>query len=223
MIKGPRAFYRYINIFMISEHLFDVFSKEELNAIKIIAEKISQQKHPTHSNTYTNGFTPIDPIYPAIKKLVIDKINQHSAIKIQKLTVGQILQTQNPFGVHSDFMGKGDNGEGQAFLIPLWQTPEPNDENRTTTIVFDQTWTTSQLMSDYIATNPDKPTNNAESIWEKHMGHDSKIHAEYLSVKMLCPWIYGSVISWNRRLLHSSNNFPAFGIEEKCALVLFCQ
>jgi hypothetical protein len=208
---------------MISEHIFDVFSKDELDVIKSILKKIPQQDNSP--GAYVSGFTSTDLIYPAIKKLVIDKISQHSAVKIQKLTVGQFLFSQKPFPTHTDFYHKGDSGIGQAFLIPLWQTPEPEpeDNNRAATIIFDQTWTETQFLADYILTNPNKPTNNAKSIWDHQMGHEASSHAEYLSVKMICPWVYGSFISWDRRLLHASNNYPKFGIKEKCALVLFCQ
>jgi hypothetical protein len=157
-----------------------------------------------------------------IKKVVIDRINQRLDRPMGKLTTGMQLITKNPFGIHSDFDGKGDSGYGTAFLIPLYQYQLDNAiTNKSCTIMFDQYWEKTQNMRDYLATSPEKPKNNADHIWEEHCDHNPREWMEYLSVKLIAPWIPGSVIVWDRELFHTSDNFLKKGIFEKSALVLF--
>jgi hypothetical protein len=154
--------------------------------------------------------------------VVIDRINQRLDRPIGKLTTGMQLITKNPFGIHSDFDGKGDSGHGTAFLIPLYQHCHDNKiTDNSCTIMFDQCWEKTQNMRDYIATSPEKPKNNADHIWEEHCDHNPREWMEYLSVKLIAPWILGSVITWDRELFHASDNFLKKGIFEKSALVLF--
>lgn len=204
--------------------LFDVFSQCQLQAILSIAQKIPRQPHAL-DNIYTNGFTDKDLIYVAMKKMVIDPINQHLTQPIKTLSVGMQLCARDPFVVHSDFQGKNDSGHGTAFLIPLYQNPvdDTHDMGKTMTIVFDQCWTESQSMQDYIDSDPPLPDHNAEPIWDQHLDNNPRPWAKYLSVKLMAPWVSGSVIAWDRRLLHASDNFVKKNIAEKSALVLFTQ
>jgi hypothetical protein len=200
---------------------FDVFTETELAMIKNVAKKIPRQKH-NWDDVYSNGFTRNDPIFPIFEKLVFDKINATCPVKIKNITVAMTLVTRNPFGIHSDFSNKGDSGHGYAFIVPLDQTPMPGKSiiEPSCTIVFDQSSMTSLIDKFFTAEIPvGKPT--AEHIWEKHCTHTKKEHLEKLSISIIAPWIYGSVIGWDRTLLHTSDDCPKKNILEKTGLVIF--
>jgi hypothetical protein len=202
-----------------AQHIDNVFTSEDLSLILKILTKIPNQKHNQSGMHTTNGFTEKDPIYSIIKKAVIDPINQRLDRPMGKLTTGMQLITKNPLKIHTDFNDKGDSGYGTAFLIPLYQ--DTKTTNKSYTIIFDQCWKKTQNINDYIATNPEKPKHNADYIWEDHCDHNPREWMEYLSVKLMAPWEPGSVITWDRQLFHTSDNFLKKGIFEKSALVLF--
>lgn len=202
---------------------FNVFTDHEIFEIQKILSKIPDQQYAHHPLIYTNGFETTSPIYSEIKSLVIDRLNDEFGNIINKLTVGMQLISKKPFAPHSDFGGKNDSGHGYAFLIPLYMKHQDAvGQQKSHTIVFDQIFEGNNI-SDYIKTNPVKPVNNAVPLWFKHFACWPVELAEYLSVKLICPWEIGSVIYWDRRLVHSSDDFQANGIIEKSSLVLFCQ
>lgn len=213
---------------IIAEQKFDVFTLDELETIQKILNCVPTQEH-TQVRAYTNGFTKKDFIYPAIKKLVIDRINQQLANPINSLTVGMQLIAQFPFGPHSDHSGKNDSGGGHAYLIPLYVKYQDSvvEKLPSYTIIYEQIFKqffkTRSVMEAYIKTNPVLPKNNAESIWDQHMSQWPQEWAKYLSVHTMAEWKLGSVIYWNRDAMHSSDDFIAKHIQEKSALILFGQ
>lgn len=197
----------------------DVFDDHDLAVIRGIAAKIPKQPHPDADSVYTNGFMESDPIFLAIKQLVIDPINRRTSFPIKRVRVGMVLQSRNPFRVHSDAFGKGDSGRGHAFLIPLDQQGDITQSS--STIVFQQQWSHTQDIEDYIQSDPQLPMPDCSDIWEQHLDHNPKEWCRYLSVETLGTWIPGCVITWDRGMLHCSDNFVKKGIIEKTALILF--
>ena len=88
-------------------------------------------------------------------------------------------------------------------------------------ILFDQYSTSTNLLKNYASTNPVMPEANAQDIWHLLPPTDPVQYAKYLSVKVMGHWHAGSLIYWDRRLCHSSDDFRLNGIKEKSALVLF--
>lgn len=170
-------------------------------------------------HTFNNGFEEQDLIFPLIRKHVIDRINSVCVKKIKRVTVGMQLITKNPYNIHTDFHHKGDSGHGTAYLIPLWSRPLIDEKS--STIMFEQAFTDSNRLSDYVATNPVIPETNAQSIWDQLPQTEDASNVKYLSVALVAEWHIGSVIYWDRRLFQSSDEFRKKGIEEKSALVIF--
>lgn len=208
---------------MIAQHLINVFTSSDLEKIQKALSHIKDQRNAKYEKIYTNGFTEKDSVYHLIKRWVVDPINVKCMTKIEKITVGMKLISREPFPIHSDFTGKGDAGEGYAYLIPLSHSPIDGDRPmpQSHTIIFDQSWTASQRMEDYIKSNPQIPKKNADNIWQDHFDHNPREWAQYLSVKLLAPWTPGSVIIWDRKLLHTSDNFIKKNILERTALIIF--
>lgn len=209
----------------VAEQKFDVFSLDELELIQKILSKVHQQDHASLPDIYTNGFTPKDPVYLAIKALVIDRINQRFSNPITSLSVGMQLITQNPFVPHSDYSDKGDTGGGHAYLIPLWVKHSNSDTEKKSsyTIIFDQVFKQPGGITNYIDSDPPLPEQTAEHIWDEHMTRWPREWARYLSVHTMAEWRLGSVIYWNRDFMHASDDFLSKNILEKSALVLFAQ
>lgn len=205
---------------MPAGQILNVFSALEIESIiKILRHIPNQRNYNQSGDILNNGFTEHDRIYPAIKKLVIERINQVCPVKITKLTVGMQLIARDPYSVHTDFLDKGDAGQGNAYLIPLYTVPDPVE--KTFTVIFDQYSTDTNLLKDYVSTNPAVPTENSQNIWHLLPPTDPEEYAKYLSVKVMGHWHAGSLIYWDRRLFHSSDDFRLNGIKEKSALVLF--
>ena len=202
----------------LAEQKFNIFTLDELDVIQKILSQVPKQTH-TWTGVYTNGFTQKDPVYLGIKKLVIDRINQHFANPINSLTVGMQLITQDPFGPHSDYSDKGDQGGGHAYLIPLYMKYAEQVVNKlpSYTIVFNQEWPHPGGIEKYLSTNPPCVTPNAEGIWDQHLAKWPKEWAQYLSVHTMGEWQLGSAIYWNRNLMHASDDFVAKHIKEKSA------
>jgi hypothetical protein len=204
-----------------AQHIHNVFDLDEVERIKKLLSLIPAQDHIKNRSIVTNGFTSKDPIYLAIKKLVIDRINTVCEHKVSNLTVGMHLITRDPFGIHSDAPGKGDNGSGIAYLVPLEMVRNDSAKPTSSTIIFDQVWTDTTSIEDYIASGPDKVATPATDVWHMLSEKCDPAWAPYLSVKLVAEWQIGSVIVWDRRLLHASDDFLAAGLIEKSALVLF--
>jgi len=198
--------------------ILDVFSAQEIDLLTKILSKIPMQNYG-RPDTFNNGFVEQDTIFPFIRKHAIDRINTVCSKKIKRVSVGMQLVTKNPYGIHTDFHNKGDSGHGTAYLIPLWSKPVV--DKKSSTIIFEQAFTASNNLSDYVVTDPLVPKKNAEWIWDQLPNTADARYAKYLSVGLIAEWHIGSVIYWDRSLFHSSDEFRKKGIEQKSALVLF--
>lgn len=208
---------------MRPEQKFNIFTLEELANIERILKLVPNNPHPING-VYNHGFTERDPVYSAMKKFVINRINEHFDNAIGSLQTGMQLISTWPLAPHNDYhyTGSPDPDRAQTWLIPLYVKYQDGVEHQPNySIIFDQTWTGAGAMDEYIATNPEKPKHNALDIWDQHMARWPREYAEYLSVKFMGSWELGSVMHWDQQDLHSSDDFPAKQILEKSALILF--
>jgi len=189
-----------------------VFSLAEISTLqKTVSNLQSSMNSGPVSRAYTNGFKKTDLIYPFIKKFVIDRIQQKLDLEL-KLTHGMYLKEFSPWGIHTDY-NKGDQRPGMAVLIPLH-----TDTVNTHTVIFNEECTSD--FSTYVATHT-KLQHNASALHQTIMSHQPVEYLEYVSLLAAVPWTVGSVIYWDRHLLHSSDNFLANDVLEKHALVMF--
>jgi hypothetical protein len=191
--------------------LVDIFTPEESVNILHILTKLPNSKNTGDFKAYTNGFQTKDFIYPAMDKLVIKKIETALGIKINLLH-GMLLKEETPWGIHTDYV-KGDDNPGLAILIPL-----NTEDSDTHTVVFNQQCL--DRFDNFILTNK-KLENNAKDLYNNLCSHETISRLEYVSLLAAYKWYSGSIIYWDRKLLHSSDNFLQNGIKQKSALVLF--
>lgn len=69
--------------------------------------------------------------------------------------------------------------------------------------------------------NNTKLINNAVGLHDTLLSHETVERLEYVSLLGAFKWLPGSVIYWDRKLLHASDNFLKNNVTEKTALVLF--
>lgn len=198
-----------------SGQLYSVFTTEELKNLNNLLDKLSnspcleQEINLTYG--YTNGFMIRDPMYMIIKKTVIQRIELLLGKKIQ-LHIGMILKSVMPFGIHTDYV-KGDLQPDLAILIPLNIT-----DLATHTIIFNEECLDN--FSNYLS-QADQLEVNAKSLHKTLCSHETQHRLERVSVQGIHKWTPGSVIYWDRKLLHCSDNYIDRDIKEKRALVLF--
>jgi glutathionyl-hydroquinone reductase len=198
---------------VITGQLFDVFTLTELEIISKFLDKVPNQMS---NGNYHNGFTKDDAVYLVLKKIVTDKLEKLLDRQIN-LHHGVALNEIKPLGIHTDYF-KGDNNSDLSIIIPLI-----NDKELTHTVVFNQSSVTVPTLTDYVAnTNNKKLEKNAKDLYNNLCSHISPSDLlEYVSVKGIYQWIPGSVIYFESKLFHCSDNFLANGLERKQAFVIF--
>jgi hypothetical protein len=198
-----------------SGHFYSIFTTEELENLNTILDKLSdapcRNQKSNLSYGYTNGFKVGDPMYLAIKKIVIQRIELLLEKKIQ-LHVGMILKSISPFTIHSDYL-RDDLNPDLAILIPLNLTAL-----ETHTVVFNE-----ECLDDFslYLSRTGQLEVNAKSLHKTICSHETEHRLERVSVQGIYKWLPGSVIYWDRKLLHCSDNYIDRDIKEKRALVLF--
>lgn len=196
---------------MSAHQLFDIFTTTEIELIINCLRKLPDDKNIGTFRAYTNGFTSPDLIYPAMKKLVLSKLEKALGKRLE-LVVGMLLKEKLPWEIHTDYL-KGDKNPDIAILIPL-----NTEELNTHTVVFNEECTDN--FSQYILDN-NKLENNASNLYTNLCSHETIDRLEYVSLLGAYKWIPGSIIYWDRKLLHCSDNFLQNNIEEKLGLVIF--
>ena len=198
-----------------SGQFYSVFTPEELKNLNTILDKLSdesfQDQKSNLSYGYTNGFKIEDPMHLIIRKKVIQRIELLLGKKIQ-LHLGMILKSISPFGIHTDYV-KGDLHPDLAILIPLNLA-----YLETHTIVFNEECLDN--FSRYMSRTGQLEV-NAKSLHKTLCSHETEYGLERVSVQGIYKWVPGSVIYWNRKLLHCSDNYIDRDIKEKRALILF--
>lgn len=199
---------------------FNIFSKSELNLLSDVLSRLEDQfnkdidnNDPKFTHAYTNGFMKKDNVYPIIKKMVIERLSALFGKPID-LHIGMYLKEEKPWPIHSDWY-KGDQHPDLAILIPL------NIQDLDThTVVFNESYTDRDPNYEK---SKQRLESNATDLYNNLCSHETIDRLACVSLLASYPWITGSVIYWDRSLLHSSDNFLSKGIKLKSALVLFTQ
>lgn len=196
---------------MIADQLVNVFTQEELVTLSKFLDKVPDQ---LSEGNYHNGFTKTDIIYPILKKLVIDKLEKVLNRQVN-LYHGVALNEVKPLRIHNDY-AKGNTVSDLTIVIPLNKSDEI-----THTVVFNQESTTVKTIQEYAVVNK-KLENNAKNLYNNLCSHISPADLlEYVSVKGIYQWIPGSVIYFESKLFHCSDNFLINGLAGKRAFVIF--
>jgi hypothetical protein len=192
--------------------LLDVFQSDEIQSVTAALTKLNDTPNSGEQfKAYTNGFQTTDLIYPFIKHKILSRLETLLDRPI-RLVHGMLLKEKKPWGIHTDYM-KGDTNPDMGILIPLNSLPVD-----THTVIFNESCTDN---FDIYMSNNTKSINNAVDIHNTLLSHETTERLEYVSLLSAFKWHPGSVIYWDRKLLHASDNFLKNNVFEKTALVLF--
>jgi hypothetical protein len=212
MLKNPKVF----PVFTVSVHLSTDYRGlviERLenrmggHVVTLNSEMtIQAEKNPTLANIIQNAELVIPDGAGVVLYL------QYLLGKKIQLHVGMILKSVSPFTIHSDYV-KDDLHPDLAILIPLNLTAL-----ETHTVVFNE-----ECFDDFslYLSRTDQLEINAKSLHKTLCSHETEHRLERVSTQGIYKWVPGSVIYWNRKLLHCSDNYIDRDINEKRALVLF--
>jgi hypothetical protein len=173
-------------------------------------EKLIQKT--TTEKTLNSGFpkaytTGLDSKFNQILKSIL---SVESIIGEYNVHVAMLLEEFIPWGIHTDY-SKGDNNPGYAVLIPL----ETVDSN---TVIFNEECLDNFNL--FKKTNKHKE-NNALLLKSSILSHIDSEDLKYVTVKSIENWEKGKLIVWDRKLLHTSDNFLQNNIKIKRAFVVF--
>ena len=191
------------------------FSLEELDKLKKIFYSLPDKLNPEQERVYTNGIDNQHPLYPLIERLIQQRLAEKFNHNF-KITVAMLLKESTPWLIHTDYV-KGDARPDMAFLIPLSITGPENA--LTHTVMFKESCETN-FHKDFIANNQPLAV-NASHLVDGLCSHETAEKLSYVSLLAAFEWHVGDVLYWDRALLHCSDNFPAVGITEKQAIVVF--
>lgn len=127
-----------------------------------------------------------------------------------EIHIAMLLEESIPLDIHTDYV-KGDENPGYALLIPL----ETVDAH---TIIFNEECIDSFEM---FQKNNDPLEKNATEYQNTLLSHCTPEELSYVSIKKIEKWERGKLIHWDRRLLHTSDNFVTDSVKEKTAIVIF--
>jgi hypothetical protein len=192
--------------------ILDVFSTVEISEIIGVLKKLPINEKFLVDQNYIDGFQKKDLIYPYIKEKVLKKLEVIFNKPINLLH-GMLLKEEKPWVIHTDYIKKDDPAPDLAIVIPL-----NTEEINTHTVVFNEECLDN--FNNFILNN-NKLENNAKNLYNNLCSHEDIDRLEYVSLLSAYKWHPGSIIYWDRKLLHCSDNFLKAGIKEKTALVIF--
>lgn len=145
--------------------------------------------------------------YPMLKKM-LNKYIDMSALDIH---VAFLLDSFKPWSIHTDYP-KGDREPAIAILIPFITID-------THTVIFNE-----ECLDDYeiyYKEYPPLPPDISAVSHAKLMSHIKPDLLSKVTIRSIEPWIEGKIITWDRKLLHCSDNYKGKGIKSKQAAVIF--
>lgn len=202
----------------------DFFTEEELDPV---IKYLSNLKTSEVFN-YGNGIDEGHQLYPWFWKKCFNKVQTVFGQDLKLVRVTYLNDTK-PIILHSDYYQFNSQGTPKfAMLIPISTNNDKTFENDTHTVVFNEKDTYTQgsptvtKFWDPIEWNKNKQTkeNNAVQYKEQYLSHLKDEDLECLTVHTVAKWKYGSLIYWDEKLMHTSDNFTKNNVKSKQALIL---
>jgi hypothetical protein len=212
----------------------EVFSRNELTYINNYLLNFSKKFTPPvtyspYTNAAHNFFTTITKdhlLYPWFNKKIFSKISNLTSNNVQMLKGGYLYEC-TPWKVHSDYYYKISNEPYMAFLIPISVNEDMDQVEKTNTIIFNEEDTflsTEETNKNWSSkewdNNKNKKDNNAVPFFEEYLSHESLDNLENLTINKILNWKLGSVLYWDEKLLHCSDNFIRNNISSKQGIVI---
>lgn len=164
-------------------------------------------------------------MYSWFCKKVFAKIQDLVDSRVQ-LLFGSYLNEISPFAVHSDYYHKSIGEPYRAFLIPISANHNIDQVGMTNTVIFneedtfvDNSDTRAYNSASWMQTKTPKD-NNALITHPRELSHVPDDVLKCLTVQNVLNWTKGSLLWWDEKLLHVSDNFIANNVQSKQAIVV---
>jgi len=199
----------------------DVFSRVEL---EFLLDRLSQLPR---DHLYHTAITQDHVLYSWFDKKVFGRLRELTEEPV-KLLLGGLINEEMPQQLHSDYYYKNVGEPYKAFLIPIGVENQPEGLERVHTVTFNEldTFVDSadpvRKMWKRLEWDRNRlpKANNAMQYFDQHLSHLKPADLECLTVENIVPWQSGSVVYWNERQLHCSDNFVKNNIKSKQAIVV---
>lgn len=169
-------------------------------------------------NAIVYPFFDWNPLHQPVFELLLTRLQKNFHEQIS-LDTCHVLDARVPYGIHTDVASGAFNPAGQrdaawTFIIPL-------EDYNSHTIIFKEGHDYIKTMLDWIqATNPPQHDID-EAFYQQYLTHVAKDDLRYLTVEQIFPWRCGHLFAADRRCFHVSDNFPANGIFNKRAIIIW--
>ena len=201
--------------------LFDLFTSDEVEAWVDVMKKIPCQ---TYKGNDCHGIDE-NNIYNFWFQKTIFPIIQDLFGKDLKLIFGMLLDEKKPWKIHTDAYHVKDFKDrvpALSFLIPYSVDNNTKLVDCSRTIVFNELADDNTRYKEWETLLEDKINypDSAASIAEQHLSHNSIELINKLTLQGVYQWKANSLIYWNSRNLHDSDNFLKNGYNSKQAIVI---
>jgi hypothetical protein len=204
----------------------NLFSQDELVEVVKYMSKLPKNYTSDDGNSFA-AISENHMLYSWFCKKIFNKIKELTPVDI-RLIFGSYLDEKTPWGVHSDYYHhQSVSNPYMAFLIPLSVDNDMSQVGRTNTVIFNEedAYTDNENSikhwSDKLwKKNRSLKENNAVSLGSGLLNHVSVENLECLTINTIANWKLGSVIYWNEKYLHCSDDFVKNNVTSKQALVI---
>jgi len=158
------------------------------------------------------------PKFRIVFKILLPRLRLHFGDQI-KLDTSHVLDARSPYGIHTDVASGGyevnsDRDAAWTFIIPL-------EDYNSHTIVFKQGHEHIKTVMDWVqATDPPEHAIDDE-FHQRYLTHVDRQDLRYLTPEAVFPWRRGHLFAADRRCFHVSDNFPANGLFNKRAIIIW--
>jgi len=200
-------------------------SDQELALIEQVVEANRSDATTYYDTTHDSGHSAVThsihlnhPLYSDVANILVPKFQQHFGQNIG-LDVAHILNAYVPYGIHTDVMSAGfdPNGTRSAawtFIVPL-------DNYDSNTVVFEQQHETIKTLDAWVDQLQPEPHPIDDAFHQQYLTHVDRLDLQWLTPEAVFPWRQGDLFAADRRKFHTSDNFPARGVECKRAIVIW--
>ena len=181
---------------------FEINENQQTIVDKIIERYQNKNESASDSDkAYTNGISETDC-------KILGKIFE-DLIPGQSIGHAMVLVEHKPWVIHTDYLNNNDKNPANAILIP-------NQDIETSTLIFNEECT-AENFDDF----PTVKNHVSEEIYEQYLSHCDWYKVQKVSVNEIYKWRRGTGVVWDRKALHSSDNFLKNGVAKKIALTIF--
>ena len=114
----------------------------------------------------------------------------------------------------ADFDPNSDKTAAWTFIIPL-------ADYDSSTVVFEQHHETIKTLDVWVDQMQPEPHAIDDVFHQQYLTHVDRLDLQWLTPESVFPWRQGDLFATDRRKFHTSDNFPARGVECKRAIVIW--